>query len=155
MGGNLLLPIMEEKAADSYLRAKFQARPTVFSRRSILPVTSASLRSQGLFFWQLYNGAITPVTIITRRNHQLSAAETVYNKLSSIWNNRLDMLGCELLDGCLRLLLESQSSLAFAGILHHLDLHLFAGRKQISHQGNRSRREWKSTQSTTHATFPH
>lgn len=49
VGGNLLLPIMEEKAADSYLRAKFQAWPTVFSRRSILPVTSASLRSQGLF----------------------------------------------------------------------------------------------------------
>lgn len=50
------------------------------------------------------------------------------------------MLGCELLDGCLRLLLESQSSLAFAGILQHLDLHLFAERKQISHQGNRSPR---------------
>lgn len=50
VSGNLLLAIMEEKAADSYLRAKLQARPTMFSRRSILPVTSASLRSQGLLF---------------------------------------------------------------------------------------------------------
>lgn len=65
------------------------------------------------------------------------------------------MLGCELLDGGLRLLLEDQSGFTFTGILHHLHLHLFAGRKQISHECNRSSRERKSTQNpTSHTTFP-
>lgn len=50
--------------------------------------------------------------------------------------NRKDMLGCELLDGGVRLLLESQSGFTFTGIRHrHLRrLQLFAGRKHISHQ---------------------
>lgn len=37
------------------------------------------------------------------------------------------MLGCELLHGGLRLLLEDQSGFTFTGILHHL--HLFDRRK--------------------------
>ncbi len=36
------------------------------------------------------------------------------------------MLGCELLDGGLCLLLENQSGFTFTGILHHLHLHLFS-----------------------------
>lgn len=51
------------------------------------------------------------------------------------------MLGCELLDGRLRLLLESQSGLTFAGVLHHLHFHLFTGREHISHKGSRSHKE--------------
>lgn len=46
------------------------------------------------------------------------------------------MLGCELLDGRLRLPLESQLGLTFTGILHHLHPHLFTCKEHVSHQRN-------------------
>lgn len=68
-------------------------------------------------------------TVRTGRSESLSpvkcAARNVYNEMSSIWNNRKDMLGRELLQGGLRLLLEDQSGFTLARVLHHLHLHLF------------------------------
>lgn len=57
------------------------------------------------------------------------AAGKVYGETSSIWNNRKDMLGCQLLQGGLSLLLEDQSGFTLAGVHHHLRLHLFTRRE--------------------------
>lgn len=62
------------------------------------------------------------------------AAGNVYNKISHLKQQEKDILGCKLLNGGLRLLLENQSGFTFTRILHHLHPHLFAGREQISHQ---------------------
>lgn len=57
------------------------------------------------------------------------AAENVSGERPPIWNNRKDMLGCQLLQGGLSLLLEDQSGFTLAGVLHHLHLHLFTGKQ--------------------------
>lgn len=61
---------------------------------------------------------------------EMCCGEKVYGETSSIWNNRKDMLGCQLLQGGLSLLLEDQSGFTLAGVHHHLRrLHLFTRRE--------------------------
>lgn len=149
----------------------------MFSRCCILPDTSASENSQGNSFtgsrkqWKQWEkggriallklkqdvllNSCQQVEMSSFHFSEMCCRKCVYNKMSSIWNkNRKDMLGCELLDGSLRLLLESQSGFTFTRILHHHlhHLHRFARRKQISHQCNS--REWKGTQNSTILHFP-
>lgn len=94
-----------------------QTRPAALSRRSILLDTSAS-ESKSREKKGLKRGRLFPAT--------LGWSD------APVGHIRKDILGRELLDGGLRLLLEGQPGFTFAGILHHLHLHLFDRRQQRS-----------------------